>query len=641
MSKLDALTQNLCRPRRSNRRGAIVPIMIAGIMALGGLAFLMYWTFFRSGDDAVVDAILKPVIKGEFVAKVLDQGEVQSAENIEIKCQVGSRNGNVTVIDAVKEGTKVYEGDWLISLDSTAFEKELEQQKLAVSNAQTQVIQSNAQLEAAKASKEEYLTGTFLESLRTIENDIFVAQQTLTEAKNFLDHTKKLQAKGFATKQQLRADEIALEKADNVLDLAIQKKEVLENITKKKDVILLDSDIAAAEVSVTNALESKRIEENQLEEIEDQLAFCNIVVPEGVSGEVVYHKEFDRRGGSEWVLEPGATVRERQVLIKLPNPDKMEIKVLINEQSITAIRPDMPATISVDALPNANLKGYVTKVNSYAEQGGWGSSSSVREYAVFVRILNPPRELIPGMNASVTIQTEAQPDVLQAPLQCIYAANNTNFVLKKVGLNDFETTEVKIAGENSINVWIESGVEEGDELVMDPGQYRELMDLPQQQSDNRIDLPDGTAEAAADEKASEAAADKERAEKKRASIESKQKDRSTKKRSSSDKAKTKSGGSEGEAKGGRGSRGGGMGGGSMDERIDEMMTRYDTNSDGKIDSEEFAEIDGRFSGFLKRADADGDGNYTREEIKKFFDNMARQFGGGGGAGGGGGRPPGR
>ena len=633
MSKLDARALTL---DRSHRRGAIVPIMLTGIAALGGLAFLMYWSFFRPSDDKVVDAILKPVIKGEFIAKVLDQGEVQSAENIEIKCQVGSRNGNVTVIDAVKEGSKVYGGDWLVTLDSTAFEKELEQQKLAVSNAQTQVIQSNAQLEAAKASKEEYLTGTFLESLRTIENEIFVAEQTLTEAQNFLNHSKKLQAKGFLTKQQLRADEIALEKAQNVLELQNQKKDVLKNITRKKEVILLDSDIAAAEVAVTNALEAKRIEENQLEEIEDQLEFCNIVVPEGVSGEVVYHKEFDRRGGSEWVLEPGATVRERQVLIKLPNPDKMEIKVLINEQSITAIRPDMPATISVDALPNANLKGYVTKVNSYAEQGGWGSSSSVREYAVFVRILDPPRELIPGMNASVTIQTEAQPDVLQAPLQCIYAANNTNFVLKKVGPDDFETTEVSIAGENSINVWIESGVEEGDELVMDPGQYRELMDLPEQKSDNRIDLPDGTAEAAATEKATEAAADKERAEQKRASIETKNKGRITEKSKSSDKAKTKTK-SKGDAKGGRGSRGGGMGG-SMDERIDQMMTQYDTNSDGKIDSEEFAEIDGRFSGFLKRADADGDGNYTREEIKKFFDNMARQFGGGGG---GGGRPPGR
>ena len=95
---------------------------------------------------------------------------------------------------------------------------------------------------------------------------------------------------------------------------------------------------------------------------------------------MVYHKEFDRRGGSEWVLEPGATVRERQVLIKLPNPNMMEVKVLINEQSITAIRTNMPATISVDALASKLLTGYVTKVNSYAEQGGWMSSSTRQDW---------------------------------------------------------------------------------------------------------------------------------------------------------------------------------------------------------------------------------------------------------------------
>lgn len=639
MSKSIEISLTSLRKRVPRRRGAAVPIIIAGTVALGCLAFLMYWSFFRSSNEIVVDAILKPVIEGEFVAKVLDQGEVQSAENVEIKCQVGSRNGNVTVIDAVKEGSKVYGGDWLVTLDSTAFEKELEQQKLAVSNAQTQVIQSVAQLEAAKASKEEYLEGTFLEQLRTIDNDIFNAQQTLTESEAFLDHSVKLQAKGFITKQQLRTDQIALEKAKNSLELALQRKSVLEKITKKKDVILLDSDIAAAEVAVKNAEESKRIEENQLEEVEQQLDYCSIVVPEGVSGEVVYHKEFDRRGGSEWVLEPGAQVRERQVLIKLPNQDKMEIKVLINEQSITAIQEKMPATISVDALPNVNLKGYVTRVNSYAEQGGWGSSSAIREYAVFVRIIDPPRELIPGMNASVTIQTEFQADVLQAPLQCIYAANDTNFVLRKTGENTFETTEVKIAGENSINVWIEGGVNKGDMLVMDPGQYRELMDLPEQDVDDQIKLPEGAEEAATKEKAEEVEASKKASAEKRKSMEGKSKKSGQRKAKGGSKSKGDSQGKD-VTGGGKSKRGGGPGGGggSMDSRIDDMMSRYDSNSDGKIDSDEFAEIDGRFSGFLKRADADGDGEYTREEIKKFFDNMAKQFGGGGG---GGGRPPGR
>ena len=55
------------------------------------------------------------------------------------------------MIDVVAEGTKVEEGDWLVTLDSTSFEKEMEQQRLAVSNAQTQVIQSKASLAAAEA----------------------------------------------------------------------------------------------------------------------------------------------------------------------------------------------------------------------------------------------------------------------------------------------------------------------------------------------------------------------------------------------------------------------------------------------------------------------------------------------------------
>ncbi len=493
--RFPTVPQNRASSAVGKRSGNTIPLVLGALLAVGCLAVLVYFSFYRSGDVETIDAVLKPVIKDEFVAKVLDQGEVQSAENVEIKCQVVSRNGNTSVIDAIPEGTYVKAGDWLVTLDSAAFEQELEQQRIAVSSAQTSVIQSKAALDAALASKNEYEQGTFIEQKKTIENEKFNAEQEYEQAKAYLEHSINLQKKGFLSKQALQSDEIAVARAFNKVELETKRLEVLENITYKKEIVQLESDIAAAEVQYQNALEEKKIEDRKLAEIEEQLEFCNIKVPEGVEGEVVYHKEFDRRGGSEWVLEPGATVRERQVLIKLPNPNKMEVKVLINEQSITSVRPGMPATISVDALSSKPLTGYVTKVNSYAEQGGFMSSSTVREYAVFVRIIDPPKQLIPGMNASVTIQTQYQPDVLQAPLQCIYSANDTAFVLRQaLGMNPpFETVEVQIAGENSQNVWIESGVEEGDMLVMDPGYYKDLMALPAQQKESRIELPEGTA----------------------------------------------------------------------------------------------------------------------------------------------------
>ena len=55
-------------------------------------------------------------------------------------------------------------------------------------------------------------------------------------------------------------------------------------------------------------------------------------------------------------MEEGATVRENQVLVRLPDQDKMQVKALINEQNITQIQRGMPASIQVDALDGTQLK---------------------------------------------------------------------------------------------------------------------------------------------------------------------------------------------------------------------------------------------------------------------------------------------
>ena len=606
------------------RNGGILPLVIAAILAVGGLASLIYWSYLGSADNGNTNLTLMPVTRGEFVAKVLDQGEIQSAENIELKCQVGSRNGNVSVIDVVPEGTYVKEGDWLVTLDATSFEKEREQQLLAVSNAETAVISAKADSETAIASKKEYTEGTFKEEERTIINELFNAKQELEQAQAYLAHSVNLQKKGFITKQQLKSDEIAVEKATNSVALEEQRLIVLRDITFEKEMIQLNSEIAAAEVKYQNALEAKKIEDRQMAEIIRQLEFCKIVVPKNVEGEVVYHKEFDRRGGSEWVLEPGATVREQQVLVKIPNPKMMEVKVLINEQSITSIQTNMAATISVDALASKSLTGYVTKVNSYAEPSGMMGGSTVREYAIYVRILNPPKQLIPGMNASVSIQTEYEPDVLQTPLQCIYSANDTAFVYKQTGPNSFETVEIKIASENTQNVWIESGVEEGDMLVMDPGQVQSFLeDLPETQKESRIELPEGTgvvsnAKAAPENANADGNADKAASgERPRGGN------------------REKGAGGERGGQGGGGERGGG--GGGVDAMIARTMETYDTNSDGKIDAEEQKSFEGMASR-LTDADSDRDGSISPEEIKSAMEAMMRQFqqnsgGSGGGPGG--------
>ena len=83
--------------------------------------------------------------------------------------------------------------------------------------------------------------------------------------------------------------------------------------------------------------------------------------------------------------------------------------------------------------------------------------------------------------------------------------------------------------------------------------------------------------------------------------------------------------------GGRGGPGGqpGEGAGDRAPSVEETVARYlslDANKDGKLTKDEVPE---RMQGFFTRADADGDGIVTKEELTK----MAEQQAGGGGRGG--------
>ena len=603
------------------RRGSTTAIALFGFVAVGLVGFTLY--YMNNGETSVmlVDPIMTSVEQGEFVAQVLDQGEIQSSENVEIRCEVRARNGSVSVIEVVPEGSRVESGDFLVRLDSTSFEKELETQKISVANSKTSVIQAEAELQTSLESLKEYEQGIFVEKKKLIENDIYDAQslietakQELTQAKAVLEHSKKLQGKGFITSQQLEADgfevkraEFSLKTAENKFQLATKQLEVLEEITRIKETVQLKSDIEAAKVKLSNQRESLIVEESKLEEIEDQIEKCEIRVPQGVQGQVVYAKE-SSRGGNDWVLEEGTTVRERQVLIRLPNPDKMEVKALINEQSITQIRPGMPASIKVDALTNQTLKGVVTKVNQYAESNGW-MSSSIRKYAVLVSIVNPPKALKPGMNAAVTIEVRYEKDAIKAPIQTVYAVQDRHFCLIKHDEEVWETREVEIDGDNSQVVLIKDGLEPGEQLVMNPGAYKQLMDLPELELEQKIQI----------------------SEEMKSKIDALEQTATSAEVSDSAKTGQRRGGSRGGPPG-AGRRGGGMGGFSMPEDGAAFIKSKDTDGDGKLTKDEVGQP---YSFFFQNIDSDKDGFLSTEEADKAIKDMKKrmsQMQGGGGGG---------
>ena len=220
--------------------------------------------------------------------------------------------------------------------------------------------------------------------------------------------------------------------------------------------VQFDSDIESAEANLA-AYKSTQLEEIQeLEDTQSQLANCVIKAP--VDGIVVHANRYSGRGGSaEFVVEAGAAVRERQAIIRLPDPSQMQIKCKINESRITLVKEGMPVKIAVDAIHGMQLKGRVKKVNRYAEPSSF-FSSSIKEYAVFIEIVGPPENIRTGMTASVQIFVEQLDDVHQIPIQGLYEHDGQMYTLVQRGPKTFETKVVKIGATNDTMATIQEGL---------------------------------------------------------------------------------------------------------------------------------------------------------------------------------------
>jgi HlyD family secretion protein len=476
---------------RRDGRSLVILVAVLGVLAAGG--YIWYRSSGLNGSGGLREApLMAKVIRGPFDHIVLEQGEIESSSNIDVVNEVKSRgSAGTAILWVIDEGTYVKKGDKLVELDSSALEDELKRQRILVASAEAQVISSEATVRTNEIALQEYLNGTYLSERKAIESEIAVAEQELRKAELNLDSARRLAAKGMLKGLQIEAEEFAVSNARNVLESAEARLIVLDELTKEKNRVQLESQIDAAKAQLSSDQSVLSEEQSKQTDIEDQIRKCVILSP--ADGIVVYNNESGRRGGTEFVVEEGAIVRERQCIIKLPDPSQMQVKAMINESRIIRIAPGMVAKVRVTASP-LEMLSRVKRVNKYAEPGSW-FSSSVKQYAAFLEIIDPPETIRTGMSAEVRIFVEQLPDVLQVPVHGIYEFKNHHFCLVKKG-DSWETREVRIGGTNEKMVTIDEGLEENEEIVLNPRQFLELMTLPEiEEIENRNELVEMAKEA--------------------------------------------------------------------------------------------------------------------------------------------------
>ena len=571
-------------PRRGWAKVAIFVIMLA---VISGLVY--FGNILGASDQgrSMSDEPVKKPIRGELLITVVEDGNMESASNKDVKCQVA---GGSSILWIVPDGEYVNEGDRIVELDSSSLEDQISSQKNVFNNAKATLIQAQQDYQVALISVREYEEGTYKKDLQDHDKEITISQENLRSAESALEHAQMMFRKGYVSSNELDAQKFAVQRAQLELASAETAKTVLEQFTKAKKLEELQSQADIAEARKDSEEAAFALEESRLERLEAQKENCIITAPQ--SGMIVYANDRGSRfgGGQGASIEEGATVRERQNIIRLPDLSKMQVKVNVHESKVEELQAGMPASIVVQG---QKYRGVVESIANQPEQTSW-FQGNVKEYATIVKIDGDAEGLKPGMTSEVTILVARLQDVLYLPLACVVESKGMYYVWKSVS-GEPKRHKVQVGLSNESFVEIKSGIDDETEVFENPMQFEQR-------------YISSNSEAVSEEVEDDFAG---------TTVPAKSAEKSMPKGSGAPQA--------GQCNQGAASSGGGRGGagassGSRSSDPSALFDRLDKDKDGSISEEELPSfLKDRLSGI----DTDGDKAISKEEFSEGLKSMAK------------------
>ncbi len=439
------------------------PILTALIViGLVGLPLIGFALMKLSGADAaspdLVPKLTHKISRGDLLVSVIEQGVLESSENTEIKCKV---RGNNTVIWVIENGSQVKKGDVLVRLDTLAIEDAINERSKYAHWSRSGAEQSSANVARTKLAISQYKNGSYVSQLLTLEKELSIAEANLLMAKNSLSHAEKLQDRGFVHSLEVQQKTELVNQAELDVDVKKTDIDVLKRFSKAMQLETLNGDLKSAEATHAANVERAELDETRRDQALEEFEQC--VIKAEKDGLVIFPS------AAAWKATPdvaeGATVYKDQVLLLMPELLKMQVKVGVHEAIVDRIDEGLETRIK---LPDLTLEGAVSEVATVARPAGWWTGNVVK-YDTIVKL--PSIEgLKPGMSAEVEIIIANHKNVLKIPVSAVLETQTETLCWIMVE-GSAQRRSIKIGDSNDVFIVVEEGLNEGDEVILNPVAY--------------------------------------------------------------------------------------------------------------------------------------------------------------------------
>ncbi|MEO0483631.1 MAG: HlyD family efflux transporter periplasmic adaptor subunit [Planctomycetota bacterium] len=478
-------------------------VAVLAVVAVGAGAVVVS----NSGNDDAGDAPgmatsndMAPVEVRTFDITTVASGELEARNQIEIRSELEQRS---TITFVVPEGSRVTQGETLVTLNTDAIETNIEEETLRVESARNDVAAAetahriqqstndsnlraaNLNLELKTLALQQWKAGDVKKRRQQLQLAVEQADRQLERLQEKFERSEQLLGQGFLSKNERDIDEINYIEALAKLETTRLDQEIYEEYQHPRDERSKKSDVEEAEANLERVTEENEINlknklatletrrrqldlrKQKLEKLYAQLDAAKIVAPS--DGLVVYASSLEsgrRWGGDDGPLQIGKQVNTNELLIVLPDTNEMMASVRVHESLAGRVRPGQPAEIEIEAAGGGSFKGTVESIGVLAETGGWRDPNR-REYTVRVALDADDRatDLKPSMRCEATLRLGRVEDAITAPIQAIFSDGAVRYVYTAKG-SKYERVPVRIGRRSAIFAEILAGVDVGDAVLL-------------------------------------------------------------------------------------------------------------------------------------------------------------------------------
>lgn len=219
------------------------------------------------------------------------------------------------------------------------------------------------------------------------------------------------------------------------------------------------SDLAVAEANVARAQAAVQKAQRDLDQAVLKAPFAGTVA----------RVSYNVGEGANTVSSSAASTSGASTGIVITDLTGFHVDVPVDELDVAQIKKGQTAQVTLDALPNANLKGVVSNIEPLATKTQQGTTN----YQVTVDIDPGNANVLPGMTASVEVITTEKQNVVLVPRRAIQTENGKTYVLIPTGgpptaqgRPASEQREVKLGLSNNEQVEVTSGLEAGTKILV-------------------------------------------------------------------------------------------------------------------------------------------------------------------------------